>query len=67
MSANRLQPGDVIDEELLRWKPGYFKNARDLADAAMLRVGINPPYHDASLEALAGDLIDNDDRKQGDK
>ena len=58
-----LEPADVIDEVLLAWKPGYFKEARDLAYAAMCRVGINPYYVDTSLENLAADLIQNDSRR----
>lgn len=56
------EPADVIDEVLLAWKPGHFKEARELAQRAMLVVGINPPYVDNSLEALAADLIENDNR-----
>jgi hypothetical protein len=62
MSEYYLEPADVIDEVLLAWKPGHFKEARDLAQTAMLRAGINPPYVNISLEALAADLIENDDR-----
>lgn len=55
------EPADLIDEILLGWKPGYFE-PRELAQAAMRAAGINPPYVDISLEALAADLIENDDR-----
>ena len=55
------EPADAIDEVLLAWKPGHFE-PRELSQAAMLAAGINPPYIDISLEALAADLIENDDR-----
>jgi hypothetical protein len=55
------EPADVIDKVLCAWKPGYFE-PRELAQAAMRAVGINPPYIDISLEALAADLIENDNK-----
>lgn len=58
---NDREPADVIDEVLLAWKPGHFE-PRELAQSAMRAVGINPPYVDISLESLAFDLIENDDR-----
>ena len=61
MEEDRLEPADVIVEVLLAWNPGYF-DARGLAQHAMLVAGINPPYVDVSLEALAADLIENDER-----
>jgi hypothetical protein len=61
----RLEPADVIDTVLCDWNRGHFKEARDLAQAAMTRVGITPPYIDISLEHLAADLIENDNRRGG--
>ena len=61
MSEHSLEPADVIDEVLLAWQPGHF-DARSFARHAMLRVGIDPPYIDSSLESLAADLIEHDDR-----
>jgi len=55
------EPADVIDEILTEWKPGHFE-PRELAQTAMRAVGINPPYVDISLEALAADLIEHDSR-----
>jgi len=55
------EPADVIEGVLRAWKPGHFE-ARELSQTAMLAVGISPPYVDISLEALAADLIENDDR-----
>ncbi len=60
--TKKLQPADVIDEVLVAWNPGYFTEPRELTRAAMLAVGINPPYDDTSLEALAADLLENDKR-----
>lgn len=60
---HNLEPADFIDEVLVSWKPGHFVEPRDLAEAAMLAAGISPPYVvDISLEALAADLIENDER-----
>ena len=58
----RQEPADVIDLVLCGWKPGHF-DARELAQTAMLVVGINSPCIDISLEALAADLIENDIRQ----
>ena len=55
------EPADVIVEVLLAWKPGFF-DPRELSQTAMRAVGINPPYIDISLETLAADLIENDNR-----
>ena len=63
----RREPADVIDEVLLDWKPGHFPTARDLAYTAMRVSGINPPYVDISLENLAADLLENDERLQGEQ
>ena len=63
----RREPADVIDEVLLDWKPGHFPTARDLAYTAMRVSGINPPYVDISLEHLAADLLENDERLQGEQ
>lgn len=60
----KLEAADVIDEVLAAWNPGYFE-PRELAQAAMRAVGINPPHVDISLEALAEDLIENDTRLFG--
>lgn len=37
----KLEAADVIDEVLVAWKPGFFE-PRELAQAAMRTVGIEP-------------------------
>lgn len=61
MNERDTEPADVIEEVLVAWKPSHFE-PRELAQTAMRVVGVNPPYIDSSLEALAGDLIENDIR-----
>lgn len=64
MIDRRLEPADVIDEVLTSWKPGTFETPRELAQTAMTALDI-PRYVDISLEALASDLLENDNRLYG--